>query len=114
LLTFTAAPDDELLLLAKRVIDIAVSTLLLAALGPLLLVIALLIRLTSTGPVIFRQTRCGLNGRMFTFYKFRSMVQDAEMRFHEVSHLTSRSVATKIPNDPRLTPIGKWLRKFSL
>lgn len=114
LLTFSAAPDDELLLLAKRLIDIAVSTLALIVLSPVLLLIALLIRLTSKGPVIFAQTRCGLNGRMFTFYKFRSMVMDAEQRFHEVAHLTSRDIATKIPNDPRLTGVGKWLRKFSL
>jgi exopolysaccharide biosynthesis polyprenyl glycosylphosphotransferase len=114
LLTFSAAPDDEVLLLAKRVIDIALASTLLVALSPLLLLVALLIRITSPGPVIFRQTRCGLNGRTFTFYKFRSMVADAERRAHEVAHLTQREVATKIPNDPRLTPVGKWLRKFSI
>jgi exopolysaccharide biosynthesis polyprenyl glycosylphosphotransferase len=114
LLTFTAAPDDELLLLTKRLIDVAVASVLIVVLSPLLLLIALLVRLTSPGPVIFSQTRCGLNGRAFIFYKFRSMVVNAEQRFHEVAHLTQRDVATKIPNDPRLTPIGKWLRKFSL
>ncbi|MES1262121.1 MAG: sugar transferase [Acidobacteriota bacterium] len=114
LLTFNAAPDDEVLLLAKRLIDIAVSLSTIVLLSPLLLTVALLVKFTSPGPVIFRQNRCGLNGRMFTFYKFRSMVTGAEQRFHEVAHLTKRDVATKIPNDPRLTPIGKWLRKFSL
>jgi len=114
LLTFTAAPDDELLLLAKRFIDISVAASAVVLLSPLLLLIAGLIRLTSRGPAIFSQTRCGLNGRMFTFYKFRSMVVDAESRLTEVAHLTRRTVATKIPNDPRLTSIGKWLRKFSL
>jgi exopolysaccharide biosynthesis polyprenyl glycosylphosphotransferase len=114
LLTFTAAPDDELLLLAKRLIDVAVASVAIVLLSPLLLLIAILVRLTSPGPIIFSQARCGLNGRPFTFYKFRSMVVNAEQRFHEVAHLTQRDVATKIPNDPRLTPIGKWLRKFSL
>jgi exopolysaccharide biosynthesis polyprenyl glycosylphosphotransferase len=114
LLTFTAAPDDELLLLTKRMIDIAVAAVSIVVLSPLLLLIALLVRLTSPGPIIFSQIRCGLNGRAFTFYKFRSMVVNAEQRFHEVAHLTQRDVATKIPNDPRLTLIGKWLRKFSL
>ena len=114
LLTFNAAPDDEVLLFAKRLIDITVALAAIIVLSPLLLTVALLVKLTSPGPVIFRQNRCGLNGRTFTFYKFRSMVTGAEQRFHEVAHLTSRDIATKIPNDPRLTPVGKWLRKFSL
>jgi exopolysaccharide biosynthesis polyprenyl glycosylphosphotransferase len=114
LLTFTAAPDDEVLLFAKRLIDIAGATAAIITLSPLLVLLALLVKATSPGPVIFSQNRCGLNGRMFTFYKFRSMVVNAEARFHEVAHLTQRDIATKIPNDPRLTPIGKWLRKFSL
>jgi exopolysaccharide biosynthesis polyprenyl glycosylphosphotransferase len=114
LLTFTAAPDDEVLLFAKRLIDVVIAAAAIIVLSPLLAVLALLIKATSPGPVIFSQSRCGLNGRRFTFYKFRSMVVGAESRFHEVAHLTQRDIATKIPNDPRLTPIGKWLRKFSL
>jgi exopolysaccharide biosynthesis polyprenyl glycosylphosphotransferase len=114
LLTFTAAPDDELLLLAKRSIDIALSIAGIVLTSPLLLLSAILIRLTSPGPVIFRQVRCGLNGRTFTCYKFRSMVADAEQRLHEVAHLNPKDIVTKIPNDPRLTPVGKWLRKFSI
>ena len=114
LLTFTAAPDDEVLLLAKRSIDVVLAILAILLLSPIFLAAALLIRLTSRGPVIFRQTRCGLNGRTFTFYKFRSMVADAEDRLHEVAHLNHREIVTKIPNDPRLTPVGKWLRRFSI
>ena len=114
MLTFTAAPDDELLLFAKRLVDVALACVGLILLGPLLLLVALAVKLTSPGPAIFRQRRCGLNGRVFTFYKFRSMVLDAEQRFHEVAHLSQREIATKIPNDPRLTPIGKWLRRFSI
>ena len=114
LLTFTAAPDDEVLLLAKRAIDIALALFAMILLSPLFLIAAVLIKLTSPGPVIFRQTRCGLNGRTFTFYKFRSMVADAEQRLHEVAHLNPKEIVTKIPNDPRLTPVGKWLRRFSI
>jgi exopolysaccharide biosynthesis polyprenyl glycosylphosphotransferase len=114
LLTFTAAPDDEVLLLAKRSMDVALSVLGLVVLSPFLILAALLIRFTSRGPIIFRQTRCGLNGRTFTLYKFRSMVADAEDRLAEVAHLSTRSVVTKIRNDPRLTPVGKWLRRFSI
>ena len=114
LLTFTAAPDDQVLLLAKRSIDIALALLAIILLGPAFLIAATLIGLTSPGPVIFRQTRCGLNGRTFTLYKFRSMVADAEQRMHEVAHLNPKEIVTKIPNDPRLTPVGKWLRKFSI
>ncbi len=114
MLTFTAAPDDELLLFAKRLVDIALASAGLVVLAPVFALVALAVRLTSAGPAIFRQRRCGLNGRVFTFYKFRSMVIDAEQRFHEVAHLSQREVATKIPNDPRLTPIGKWLRRFSI
>lgn len=114
LLTYSAVPDDEVLLLVKRVIDIVLATAGLILLSPVIALAALLIKLTSRGPVIFKQIRCGLAGRRFTCYKFRSMVMDAEHRMNEVAHLNRKSVVTKIPNDPRLTPIGKWLRKFSI
>ncbi len=114
LLTFSAAPDDEVLLLAKRVIDVVLTLGIGICLSPLILLTAILIKVTSRGPVIFRQTRCGLNGRTFTLYKFRSMVVDAEHRLNEVAHLNPKEIVTKIPNDPRLTPIGKWLRRFSI
>ncbi len=114
LLTFSAAPDDEVLLLAKRVIDVALAVTLTICLSPLILLAAILIKTTSRGPLIFRQTRCGLNGRTFTLYKFRSMVMDAEDRLDEVAHLNQKEIVTKIPNDPRLTLVGKWLRRFSI
>ncbi len=79
-----------------------------------MLVIMLLIRLTSPGPAIFRQVRCGLNGRRFTFYKFRSMCLNAEDLKASLQHLNQKSTAFKIPDDPRLTPLGRWLRKFSV
>jgi exopolysaccharide biosynthesis polyprenyl glycosylphosphotransferase len=114
LLTFSGAPDNEVLLLAKRSIDVILALAGIILLSPVFLIVALLIRISSPGPVIFRQVRCGLNGRTFTFYKFRSMVEDAEARLHQVAHLNERNIVTKIKNDPRLTTVGKWLRKFSL
>jgi exopolysaccharide biosynthesis polyprenyl glycosylphosphotransferase len=114
LLTFSAAPDDDLRLVVKRGVDLLIASLALAAGSPLLLLIALAVRVTSPGPVIFRQERCGLNGRKFRCYKFRSMCVDAEERKAEVMHLSARRTATKIPNDPRLTRVGRYLRRFSL
>ena len=114
LLTFSAAPDDEIRMFAKRTMDVVLATIGLLLALPFMAIIALAIRMTSPGPAIFRQERCGLNGRRFVFYKFRSMVLDAEARKSEVMHLSQRDLATKIPNDPRLTSIGRFLRKFSI
>ncbi|MGA2113667.1 MAG: sugar transferase [Bryobacteraceae bacterium] len=114
LLTFSAAPEDDLRLMAKRAIDVVLAAAGLAVLAPFMLVVALLIRLTSPGPAIFRQVRCGLNGRRFTFYKFRSMVENAEELKAALAHLNTRGTVFKIPDDPRLTPVGRFLRKFSI
>lgn len=114
LLTFSAAPLDDLRLLLKRFSDILIAAAALIVLSPLLLITALLIRATSPGPVIFRQRRCGLNGRRFTMYKFRSMVENAEDLMEDVQHLNTRAVAFKIAKDPRVTPVGFWLRRFSV
>ena len=114
LLTFSAAPLDDLRLLLKRFFDIVISASALVLLSPVLLLVALLIRFTSPGPIIFRQRRCGLNGRRFTMYKFRSMVENAEELMNDVQHLNTRQVAFKITKDPRVTPIGLTLRRFSL
>jgi exopolysaccharide biosynthesis polyprenyl glycosylphosphotransferase len=113
LLTFSSTPHDEIRLLVKRVTDIVLACVWLVLLLPVMLLIAVVIRLTSPGPVIFRQERCGLNGRRFVFYKFRSMCQDAEAKRESVEHMSERELAMKIPNDPRLTSVGRWLRKFS-
>lgn len=92
----------------KRGLDIAVSLLLLAALSPLLLLIGLAVRLTSPGPVLFRQKRLGRKGAIFAIYKFRTMRNDApDIRNADGSAFNSE-------NDPRVTTIGKWLRKTSL
>jgi exopolysaccharide biosynthesis polyprenyl glycosylphosphotransferase len=114
LLTFSGAPHDELRLLLKRATDIFFSALALLVLSPFLLVVALAVRFTSPGPVIFSQIRCGLNGRRFRLYKFRSMVANAEALKQQLMSQNERELVFKIRNDPRLTPIGKWLRKFSV
>jgi exopolysaccharide biosynthesis polyprenyl glycosylphosphotransferase len=115
LLTFSAAPYDEVRLLAKRVTDVVISGVGLLVMAPLMLAVAALVRLTSPGPAIFKQVRCGLNGRRFDFFKFRSMCQNAEELRASVEHLNTRDqIVFKIPDDPRLTPLGRWLRKFSI
>jgi exopolysaccharide biosynthesis polyprenyl glycosylphosphotransferase len=99
----------------KRVIDFCVSLTAIVLLSPVLLAIALLIKLTSTGPVMFAQNRLGLNKRRFKIYKFRTMVPDAEKIMKEIEHLNEVSGPVfKIKNDPRITRIGRILRKTSL
>jgi len=114
LLTFSAAPYDEIRLLLKRTVDIVLAAAGLVVLAPFMLAIAFVIKLTSPGPAIFRQVRCGLNGRRFRFYKFRSMCENAEQLKASLAHLSKRQTAFKIPGDPRLTPIGRFLRRFSI
>src|SRR5579871_1282972 len=114
LLTFSAAPYDEIRLWLKRVLDIALAAAGLVVLAPVMVIIAIVIRATSPGPAIFRQVRCGLNGRRFVFYKLRSMCENAEQLKEKVAHLSTRETAFKIPDDPRLTPVGRYLRKFSI
>jgi len=88
---------------------------LLIALSWLLVIVAILIKLTSPGPVFFRQQRSGLNGAPFTLYKFRTMVTNAEQLKHELAAMNEMNGPVfKVTGDPRITPIGKFLRKFSL
>ena len=114
LLTYSATPHDEIKLFAKRIFDFLIAATMLVLTSPIFLVAALAIRLTSSGRVIFRQTRCGLNGRHFLLYKFRSMVANAEEIKGQYAHLNVKTLNFKIPNDPRLTSVGRWLRKFSI
>jgi exopolysaccharide biosynthesis polyprenyl glycosylphosphotransferase len=87
----------------------------LLVLSPLFLLCALAVKLTSRGPVLFVQTRCGLGGVPFKFYKFRTMVEDAENRKADLAHLNEmRGPVFKIRRDPRITRIGAILRKTSL
>jgi exopolysaccharide biosynthesis polyprenyl glycosylphosphotransferase len=102
-------------LLGKRLLDFSASLVSLILFTPLFLVTALLIKLTSPGPVFFIQERLGLNKRRFRLFKFRTMVQGAEHRLAELAHLNEASGPVfKIKNDPRLTRVGKFLRKTSI
>jgi exopolysaccharide biosynthesis polyprenyl glycosylphosphotransferase len=115
LLTFSTTPEDELRLFAKRLLDAAGAALLLVLLAPLLALLALLVKLSSTGPVFYRQMRCGLGGRRFVLVKFRSMVADAEQRQAELAALNEADGPVfKMRRDPRVTPVGRWMRRLSL
>ncbi len=115
LLTFSTAPRDELLLFVRRCIDVVVALALLLILSPLLAAIALLIRVTSPGPILFRQQRCGLHGRSFTFLKFRSMRVGAEALKSSLAPFNEMDgPAFKMTNDPRVTPVGRFIRRTSL
>jgi exopolysaccharide biosynthesis polyprenyl glycosylphosphotransferase len=99
----------------KRFIDIGGSFFGLIMLSPVLVVTAIAVKVTSRGPIIFKQQRFGLNKRTFPMLKFRSMVVDAEARQAKLEHLNETSgPAFKIANDPRITPIGKFIRKMSI
>jgi exopolysaccharide biosynthesis polyprenyl glycosylphosphotransferase len=101
--------------IAKRTLDILGSALGLVLLSPLLLLLALAIKLTSRGPILFAHQRCGLGGRPFRFYKLRTMVQDADHRKRDLEHLNEmRGPIFKIRRDPRITALGRVLRKLSL
>ena len=114
-LIFRRTLEDSWQGLAKQVIDVVLGVIGLILTSWLFLGVAVLIKLTSPGPVLFRQQRSGLNGQPFVMLKFRSMVSDAEQRKHEVEVLNEMSGPVfKVAEDPRITPIGRWLRKFSL
>ncbi|MEM7312394.1 MAG: sugar transferase, partial [Planctomycetota bacterium] len=99
----------------KRMIDIMGSLFGLTVSFPFLLICAILIKLTSRGPVLFRQKRVGLGGRPFDIFKLRTMVDGAdEQKSNLVDQNQSDGLGFKIANDPRVTPIGKFLRKTSL
>lgn len=114
-MTFNTIPSDILHLAIKRTIDVVVSAFGLVVLSPLFLITALIIKVTSKGPVFFRQIRCAMNGRKFTIYKFRTMVIDAEERLNALMKFNERKGPIfKMKNDPRITIVGKFLRKTSL
>ena len=114
-LSFETTPDKPLQLLIKNTFDALGSLIALILLAPLLLIIALLVKLTSPGPVIFTQERCGMNGRKFRLIKFRTMVADAETQLARLLEQNEMcGPAFKMADDPRITKVGRFLRKFSL
>jgi len=115
MVVFRSAPEASWQLLAKQILDYAGALAGVILLSWLFLLIAVLIRLGSAGPVFFRQRRCGLHGQPFTMLKFRSMISDAEQRRDELEALNEMSGPVfKVSNDPRVTAIGRFLRKYSL
>src|SRR5439155_25125243 len=104
--------------LIKRVVDVFGAGLGLVLLAPLFLVVALLIKRDSPGPVFFRQVRMGAGNRVFRIWKFRTMRQDADEIKHEVAHLNKHVDGDprmfKIDDDPRVTRVGSGLRRLSL
>jgi exopolysaccharide biosynthesis polyprenyl glycosylphosphotransferase len=114
-IVFRSVPEYAWQGVVKQAIDLFGAIVLLALSWLILVAAALAIKLTSPGPVLFRQRRCGLNGRPFTMLKFRSMVSDAEQRKVELEALNEMSGPVfKLTNDPRITPVGRWLRKWSI
>jgi exopolysaccharide biosynthesis polyprenyl glycosylphosphotransferase len=108
-------PIPALGLRIKRVFDILISAAGLAAVSPLLLVTALIVRLDSRGPIFYRSERVGRKGSTFVCYKFRTMVANADALRESLQHLNQRSdVLFKVKDDPRVTRAGRWMRKFSI
>ncbi len=115
LISLVTTPSGALELGAKRALDVAISLAVVAVAWPAIGAVALGIKLSGRGAVLFRQRRCGLNGRQFTLYKFRTMVEGAHERMLEVAHLNEMDGPVfKSSRDPRVTPFGRFLRKFSL
>ena len=115
ILVFRSTPEESWQGVAKLLIDVVGAFLMLSTLAVPLLIVTVWIRLSSPGPVLFRQKRSGLNGQPFTMLKFRSMVTDAEQRKQELEALNEMTGPVfKISDDPRITPVGRFLRKYSI
>jgi exopolysaccharide biosynthesis polyprenyl glycosylphosphotransferase len=113
--TLIRTPMRGIGFIAKRMFDMIVACILLLILSPVLLITGILIKLSSEGPAIYKQQRIGKHGRLFNMYKFRSMVVDADklLRDLELNNEVD-GLAFKIKNDPRITPVGKFIRKYSI
>jgi exopolysaccharide biosynthesis polyprenyl glycosylphosphotransferase len=115
MLVFRSTPEVSWQSLAKQAMDVVGAALLFVLFSVPMLLVALMIKLTSPGPVLFRQQRAGLNGKAFTMLKFRSMTTNAEQRRHELEMLNEMTGPVfKLTHDPRVTRVGRIIRKFSL
>ena len=115
MMVFRSTPEASWQGVIKQLMDLAGAAMLLILFSPIMVLTALAIKASSPGPILFRQKRCGLNGRAFTMLKFRSMVTDAEQRKEELAILNEmEGPVFKIANDPRITPIGRLIRRFSI
>jgi exopolysaccharide biosynthesis polyprenyl glycosylphosphotransferase len=114
-LVFRTVPEAAVELLAKEIMDRVGAAIILALVSPVLLVAAIAVRVSSKGPVFFRQNRAGLNGRPFVMFKFRTMVSNAEQLKQELASLNEmKGPVFKVTNDPRITKVGTFLRKWSI
>ncbi|MEI6779492.1 MAG: sugar transferase [Verrucomicrobiota bacterium] len=114
-LVFRSTPESSWQRVLKQLMDSAGSLFVLVGFWWVFALLALTIKLTSSGPALFRQQRAGKNGRPFTIYKFRTMVTNAEQLKHELAAMNEMSGPVfKVGNDPRVTRVGKFLRKYSL
>ena len=112
---FRTTPEFSWALLIKGIFDRLFSLFLIIVLAPLFLIVSILIKATSKGPVFFSQKRSGLRGKLFTVYKFRTMIKDADAQKEDLLKYNEQDdVAFKIAHDPRITRIGRWLRKLSI
>ncbi len=115
LLVFQTTTAKEGQLFIKRMFDVLVSLIVLVLFSPILLMAFIGVLVSSRGPAFFTQTRCGLNGRKFKLYKFRSMYMGAEMKRKELEKQNDmKGPVFKMKRDPRVTPFGKFMRKFSI
>ncbi len=115
LLEFETFSAKQWQLFLKRSIDIALSVVLLIVFSPLILAAVMAIKATSNGPVLFTQTRSGMNGRKFKLYKFRTMIVGAEVKRRELEKMNEMDGPVfKIKKDPRITAVGRMLRKLSI
>lgn len=106
---------NPLQLICKRCIDVLVSALLLLVLSPLFLLLAILVKLGSPGPVLYKWRVVGKDGQPFVGYKFRSMVADADrLKARLLAQNEMTGPVFKLTNDPRVTPLGAWMRRYSL
>lgn len=117
----SVVPQSEHIVVAaiRRSVEIAVAAAALAVCWPVMLIVAAIVKLDTPGPALFRQTRVGLGGRHFTFYKFRTLYADARERFPELyaykyTPEQIQALQFKRERDPRVTPAGRWLRKSTL
>jgi exopolysaccharide biosynthesis polyprenyl glycosylphosphotransferase len=111
----TPEPQGLYLRHGKRLVDVVGALCALLVLSPVIAVLAVIVRLTSRGPVFYRSTRIGRGGRPFTFYKLRSMVKDADLKRQHLTHLNEADGPVfKMARDPRITSIGRFMRSTSL
>jgi exopolysaccharide biosynthesis polyprenyl glycosylphosphotransferase len=115
IITYSTTPRKEWELFFKRIIDLLLSAIGLILLSPIFLLIAIAIKLTSSGPIFYRWNVVGLNKKNFTSYKFRTMVVNAdELKEQLIGQNEMNGIVFKMKNDPRITKVGRILRKFSL